>query len=87
MKQPGYWYSSSKCPECNVGPLAFAIRRDGTSYLRCVECDANYASPPLPGDENPAFDTPVTELFDQPRWATREEIAARGWDVAGFRGE
>jgi hypothetical protein len=36
-----------------------------------------------------AFDTPAEELNDLPRWATREQIEARGWSqhVAGFQSE
>jgi hypothetical protein len=79
----GYWYSPAECPECNVGPLAFAVRRDGTCYLLCLDCGANYASPPGPADSHPAFDPPPDELMDPPRWATREQIEQHGWSVAG----
>ena len=59
----GYWYSKVACPECNEGRLAFAVRKDGrTHYLLCLNCGANYNEPPQPGDNNPAFDTPVEEL-------------------------
>jgi hypothetical protein len=89
VNQSGYWYADVDCPECNAGRLAFALRRDGrTHYLLCVECGANYAEPPAPGDENPAFDPPTDELTDLPRWASRAEIEARGWggSVAGQGG-
>jgi hypothetical protein len=78
-----YWHAKTVCPECNAGQLAFAVRRDGrTCYLLCVECGANYEHPPFPDEHNPAFDTPVDELADAPRWATRSEIEAQGWGEA-----
>jgi hypothetical protein len=73
-----YWYCRALCGECNVGRLAFAVRRAGTCYLLCLECGANYDQP-VPSAENEAFDTPVEELMDPPRWATRQQVEARGW--------
>jgi hypothetical protein len=86
VAQNGYWYSKETCPECNEARLAFAVRRDGsTFYLLCENCGANYDAPPQPDEHNPDFDTPVEELKDPPRWASREEIEHRGWggSVAG----
>jgi hypothetical protein len=74
------YYAEVGCPECNTGRLAFAVRRDGqTCFLLCLECGANYDEPPAPADLNPAYDSPPDELSHPPRWATREEIEARGW--------
>jgi hypothetical protein len=84
----GYWYADTSCPECNESNPAFALRRDGLCYLLCVNCGANYEQLPS-GETNEAFDTPAEELEDLPRWATRQQIEARGWGkhIAGFQAE
>ena len=72
MEQSGYWFTDAECAECNAGRLAFAVRRDGrTCFLLCVDCGANYAEPPRPGDENPAFDPAGVEISTVDSWARR----------------
>lgn len=90
MDQHGYWYAKVACPECNEGPLAFAVRKDGRNvYLICTNCGANYTEPPRTDEHNPAFDTPVEELNAPLRWASHGDIEGHGWSgfVAGFNTE
>jgi hypothetical protein len=73
----GCYYAKLRCPECIYGRLAFAIRRDEqTCYLLCVECGGNYDEPP----KSSAYDMPQDELSHSPRWATRAEIEAKGFE-------
>ncbi|HXP84915.1 MAG TPA: hypothetical protein VN841_09355 [Bryobacteraceae bacterium] len=52
-------------PECEHKRTEFLMRRDGTDYLRCLDCDQVFDADDL--EQVPADDEPLGERDDEPR--------------------
>ena len=65
---------AGSCAFCGQGLLGFVLSGDGEMMLFCDECDTTWASPA-------DVDTgePLLNSHSEIRWATRQEIEARGW--------
>jgi hypothetical protein len=89
------FYVADECPICRTGPIGFFRLSDGESVvLMCEECTSVWLSPQEIGSDaiypwEPDYLVPAMGaglLGDRVGWATREEIAKRGWSdsITGY---
>lgn len=77
------------CPICTEGLVGFLLCPDNeTLVLACDECDTVWLDPQEVNASQALYPSPpdfrVPNLdcsLRQSRWATREEVTRRGWDV------
>lgn len=86
------------CTYCEQGPLGFVMCSDGrTVALVCDDCDATWLDPADVEDEEPLFPgapdyfvegrEASINFLQGARWATLEELRARGMHRVAIPGE